>query len=414
MRVSSSRQYLCTVLLAWTTVAALPCQGSDVPATVIWIAMPSHISLKKTPPGTLLEGKLARGVYWRESEVFPKGTAVRLEVAGIERQRRSAQADDRPFLIHAFAPRHELGAKFRSVTVIVPGGPPVPLQATFMALSQRAEITAPTRKHLAGAGNPAAGEGGRPTPARPGKASSPWVLTLQVEPIGTTFSALAAARTGREAGAAVACPEPCRIADGTRMPVMLLEGLSAGKDRQGQSFQAMILEPVMAGSRMVIPQGSIVQGVLAGRVPPRRLYRPGSLSLSFKRVALPNGTAFTIAASPAAAEVDRGTHMQMDSEGRIHAPSPGKARFLLDFAVTGGISKVCDDTTQLIIEAISSTATDASTAGVAKIAAAGATAIYMLTRHGRDVILPAYTEMDISLSRATSLTMDSPATKPPN
>jgi voltage-gated potassium channel Kch len=76
--------------------------------------------------------------------------------------------------------------------------------------------------------------------------------------------------------------------------------------------------------------------------------------------------------------------------------------------VTGGISKVSDDTTQLIIEAISSTATDASTAGVARFAAMGATAIFFLTRHGRDVILPPYTEMDVSLSRAVSLGSGSP------
>ena len=81
----------------------------------------------------------------------------------------------------------------------------------------------------------------------------------------------------------------------------------------------------------------------------------------------------------------------------------GKARFLLDFGVTGGISKLSDDTTQLIIEAISSTATDAFTAGAAKFAAMGATAIFMLTRHGRDVILPPYTEMDVTLSRAVSV-----------
>jgi hypothetical protein len=93
----------------------------------------------------------------------------------------------------------------------------------------------------------------------------------------------------------------------------------------------------------------------------------------FNHLALPNGAATAIAASPVAAEVDRGTHMTMDSEGRIHAQNPGTARFLLDFGVTGGISKVSDDTTQLIIEAISSTATDASTAGVARFAAMGAT-----------------------------------------
>jgi hypothetical protein len=187
------------------------------------------------------------------------------------------------------------------------------------------------------------------------------------------------------------------------MHVALLHGLSASRDHQGQSFQAVLLEPVLVGSTTAIPQGSILQGTLAKRVPPRRLYRPGSLNILFTRLALPSGAATPIAASPVAAEVDKGTHMTMDSEGGIHAQSPGRARFLLDFGVTGGLSKAADDTTQLIIEMISSTATDASTAGVAKIAAGGATTIFMLTRHGRDVILPAYTEMDISLTRTVTL-----------
>jgi hypothetical protein len=197
------------------------------------------------------------------------------------------------------------------------------------------------------------------------------------------------------------------------MPLALLKGLSASRDHQGQSFQAVLLEPVLVGSTIAIPQGSILQGVLAKRVPPRRLYRPGSLNLLFTHLALPNGAAASIAASPVAAEVDGGSHMMMDSEGRIHAQSPGTARVLLDFGVTGGIAKVSDDTMQLIIEAISSIATDASTAGVARIASMGATGIFLLTRHGRDVILPPYTEMDVSLSRAVSLNSGSPAIKSP-
>lgn len=196
------------------------------------------------------------------------------------------------------------------------------------------------------------------------------------------------------------------------MPAVLLGGLSASKNHDGQTFRAMLLEPVLTDSKIALPQGTIVQGVVARRVPPRRLYRPASVTLLFTRLVLPSGTTTAITASPVAAEVDKGTHMTMDSEGRIHAQNPGKARFLLDFGVTGGISKVSDDTTQLIIEAISSTATDASTAGVARFAAMGGSAIYLLTRHGRDVILPPFTEMDLSLTRPVSLAPGSTAAQP--
>jgi hypothetical protein len=377
---------------------------------VIWIAMEGHTQLNKIAPGATLEGKLTRSVYWRNAEVFPRGSTVRLVVDQIESRKKAYAADDRPFVIHLFAPRRSVVARFRSVNVLMAGGAEVPLRAKFIALSQRAELGVQTAKPAAKAGNSAAGEA-RHAPKQQ-KTVSPWVLTLQVEPEGTTFPALAGVRA--DGGAPAACPEPCTIPGGTRMPLVLLKGLSACKDHQGHSFQAVLLEPVLVGSTLAIPQGSILQGVMAKRIPPRRLYRPGSLNLLFTHMALPIGVSTAIVASPVAAEVDKGTHMTMDAEGGIHAQNPGKARFLLDFGVTGGISKVSDDTTQLIIEAISSIATDASTAGVARFAAMGASAIFLLTRHGRDVILPPYTEMDVSLSRGVSLESDSPTTKSPH
>jgi len=413
LRTRLTTKVVCIALIAWAMASGAYSQSADSMDPVIWIAMEGHAQLKKTVPGATLEGKLARSVFWRETEVFPKGSTVRLVVDKIESRKKAYAVDDRPFVIHLFAPRHDLVVRFRSVNVLMPEGGQVALRTSFIALAQRAGLSAETAKPAAKRGNAVPGQGGQGAKSKPQKTDPPWVLSLQVEPEGITFPVLAEARGRKNIGASSACREPCTIADGTRMSLVLLQGLSASKDHQGQSFQAVLLEPVLVGSTIAIPQGSILQGVLARRVPPRRLYRPGSMNLLFTHLALPNGAATLIAASPVAAEVDRGTHMTMDSEGRIHAQNPGKARFLLDFGVSGGISKVSDDTTQFIIEAISSTATDASTAGVARFAAMGATAIFLLTRHGRDVILPPYTEMDVSLSRAVSLGNDSPAAAPP-
>lgn len=409
MRVTLLNRAFWLALITAATSFNASAQTDIGQAQVIWIAMEGRAQLKKTAEGTTLEGTLARNVYWRDTEIFPKGSTVRMVVDHIEARRKSFATDDRPFVIHLFAPRHDVTARFRAVRVLVPGGLEVPLRATFISLNQRAELSADCLSSAPKKGLTVSGGS-----AQKGKKTvEPWVLTLEAEPESTTFAALAAANVGNQTIAPAACPEPCTIAGGTRMPVALMGGLSASKNRQGQSFQAVLVEPVLVGSTVAIPQGSILQGVLAKRVPPRRLYRPGMLNLMFNHLALPSGAATVIAASPVAAEVDRGTHMKMDSEGKIHAQSPGTARFLLDIGVTGGISKISDDTTQLIIEAISSTATDASTAGVAKFAALGATAIYMLTRHGRDVILPPYTEMDVSLSRSVSLVTDLPTTNSP-
>jgi hypothetical protein len=93
----------------------------------------------------------------------------------------------------------------------------------------------------------------------------------------------------------------------------------------------------------------------------------------------------------------------MDPEGGLKAGSRSKVRMLMELGVAGGFSKVADDSFQLVVEAIISTATDASTAGTAKIAAAAVSGLYMVTRHGRDVRLPPYTRMDIAFERATTL-----------
>jgi hypothetical protein len=76
---------------------------------------------------------------------------------------------------------------------------------------------------------------------------------------------------------------------------------------------------------------------------------------------------------------------------------------LINAGATAGIAKEADDATQLLVEALVSTATDASTAGTAKIVGACASAVFMVTRHGRDVVLPRFTEMNITFDRPVLL-----------
>lgn len=93
----------------------------------------------------------------------------------------------------------------------------------------------------------------------------------------------------------------------------------------------------------------------------------------------------------------------MDSEGGLSGGSPGKAHLLINLGVTGGIAKLTDDSFQLIAEALISTATDVSTAGSARLVAAAFSGLYLITRHGRDVIMPKYTEMNITFDQPLSL-----------
>ncbi len=168
-------------------------------------------------------------------------------------------------------------------------------------------------------------------------------------------------------------------------------------------MQARLLEPVLLNSKVVLPAGSLFEGRVAKKTPPRWLSRAGSLYLTFTQLTVPGGNRVPIAASLAGAELDARSHTRMDAEGRLHGERPGKAWMAINLGVTAGISKEVDDGVQLLVEAIVSTATDASTAGTARIASTCVSALYLATRHGRDVVLPRFTEMDISLDRPVSL-----------
>ena len=139
------------------------------------------------------------------------------------------------------------------------------------------------------------------------------------------------------------------------------------------------------------------------RTPPRMLSRAGSLLLSFTDLTLPGRAGIPAVASVTAAELDQGSHTKIDPEGKLHGDRPGKAWMAINLGVTAGIAKLSDDTLQLILEVFVSTATDASTAGTGRIVAACASGLFLLTRHGRDVVLPRFTEMNISFDRPVSL-----------
>lgn len=198
------------------------------------------------------------------------------------------------------------------------------------------------------------------------------------------------------------------VTAGTQAKVILLGTVGASKSRAGDRFQGRLVEPIYAGHTLVLPEGSIFEGKVAKSTGPRMLSRSGSILLSFTGVTNSSGEPEPIAASVTGVELDRRSHTKVDPEGQLHGDRPGKAWMLMNMGVTGGISKETDDAAQLLIEAIVSSATDVSTAGTARIAGACASGLFMLTRHGRDVVLPKFTEIDIMFDRPASLRATQP------
>jgi hypothetical protein len=411
MRGRGLSKTVSAVLLAGVVSAgSLICPAADEPAGMpkagaansglyVKVQLNNPVKLSKLKPGDVLEGRLARDVYSSDREVFTSGSSVRLTVDHLEKRRRVPD-DHWPGVVKLFTPRHQKYPVFKTATVSGGSGESA-LQVSVLSISRRRDVHAQPKKKGSGSQAGAVETSQAASVSGAKKAMPP---TIVMEAVVAGDQKLTSAG-GTDTSATV--PELSDLETlpaGTGSKILLLGDVSASKSKPGDVIQARLLEPVLVNSRVVLPAGTLFEGSVVKKTPPRWGSRAGSLSLTFTGLTLPGGNLIPIAASLTGAELDLRSHTKIDPEGQLRGERPGKAWMAINIGVTAGLAKEADDTLQLIIEAFVSTATDASTAGVGRIAAGCVSGIYIVSRKGRDVVLPRFTEMNIALDRPLSVT----------
>jgi hypothetical protein len=133
-------------------------------------------------------------------------------------------------------------------------------------------------------------------------------------------------------------------------------------------------QPVQIEGRVVLPQGSVVEGHLE-TVPARRMMRSGALHMIFDRVKLPDGTVrradFVVVSSESNAA-------RPDDEGTLR-PTISKKRLALQLGGTAAVAKLADDIAE---EAL------AAGAGSARFYGLAGASVFVLLQKGREVKLP--------------------------
>ena len=66
--------------------------------------------------------------------------------------------------------------------------------------------------------------------------------------------------------------------------------------RLGQQITARTIEDIYVGKNKIIPEGTVLHGFVSRILPPKRVYRPGSLELSFDQLITPDGKKFAFRA----------------------------------------------------------------------------------------------------------------------
>ena len=176
---------------------------------------------------------------------------------------------------------------------------------------------------------------------------------------------------------------------GTRIGVVLQNGISTHSAKAGDSVYLQTSFPITANNRIVIPVGSYLRGELLEAKRPGRVKGRGEFRMRLNSLILPNGYTVDLNAAPRSA--DSGGKETMDEEGKVTGGGNKgkKAGTVVETTATGA--------------GIGAIAAGAKGAGIgAGIGAVGGLAAMLLTR-GPDAELPRGSTMDVVLERELTL-----------
>jgi hypothetical protein len=187
--------------------------------------------------------------------------------------------------------------------------------------------------------------------------------------------------------------ERISIPAGTMIHCRIVETLTTKLNTQGQAFRATVSEPVMIEGREAIPVGSTLTGRIASLVRPGRIKGVGEMRLQVETLSLPSGRTFPLNAVLMTAYGAEKAKV-VGTEGTIKGPSSR----LEDIEEIGGGSGVGAVLGLLFAHPIVG-ATVGGTAGL----------VDRLRRRGKDLNLPAGTQLNYQLTRALEIEAANPS-----
>jgi hypothetical protein len=184
--------------------------------------------------------------------------------------------------------------------------------------------------------------------------------------------------------------EKITVPAGTRVGVVLQNGISTRSAKAGDSVYLQTSFPITQNNRIVIPVGSYLRGELLEAKRPGRIKGRGEFRMRLDTLILPTGYTVDLRAAPRSA--DSGGNETMDEEGKVTGGgNKGKKVGTVVETTTAGAG----------IGAIAARTPKGAGIGAGIGAAAGLAAV-LLTR-GPDAELPRGSTMDVVFERELAL-----------
>jgi len=182
------------------------------------------------------------------------------------------------------------------------------------------------------------------------------------------------------------------LPSGTRVGVILENGISTNSAKPGDSVYFRTSFPITMNNKVVVPVGSYLRGEVTDAKRPGRVKGKGELRIRLNTMILPNGYTVDLNAEPHSTDGSSGT--KTDSEGKITGPG-GKGKDAETIATTTAAGA-----------GIGAIAAGGKGAGIgAGIGGVAGLAAVLLSR-GPDAQLPRGSSMDLVLEHDLQLDAD--------
>ena len=114
---------------------------------------------------------------------------------------------------------------------------------------------------------------------------------------------------------------------GSLVRASLITPLDSGTTKNGSAVQAVASKPLFDGGRLILPQGTLLNGTVLQVRPARRLKRNGQLRIAFHQLVLPSGSMFRVDSTLEGIQAGAADNPSLDTEGGAKAANP-KSRYV--------------------------------------------------------------------------------------
>lgn len=330
-----------------TAVAPAPVTMSmSVPAgTPINVALDSEVRIRKA--GQPIHGKTTQPVYAFDKLLIPVGTTVNGKIAAIDPVPGKVRTMDA--MDGNFSPIRAVHVQFDEL--VMADGRHVPIQTVASPAPNGVLrfVSAKTEKK-----NKVEGMASKKVSEAKSQIHQQWsdlqnqihqpgkmhrlkrlaIEQLPVRPqymdVGTSFNAdlvkpldFGTESVKPEALMQIGTPPP----SGSVVHARLVTPLSSATSKKGDKVEALITQPLVVSDHLILPEGSMIRGLVMQSQPARRLARNGQLRILFHEVVPPNGLEQKVETSLEGVAVSKGEHLKLDSEGGAQVTTP-KTRYL--------------------------------------------------------------------------------------